>query len=145
MERPRNLKWILCVSLLHHPSLLMMWLWGLEFKEVLKQKMAEIAQFLLHSEDPGAIKLRSRYGFYLHFLGRELVRPKWVLPTCGQFKFSRLLNAASYVSSILGVSVSFVSLINYYYLCLLGAFFLSVFSTHMLYLFYPHLSYLISY
>lgn len=53
-----------------------------------QQKMAEITQFLLHSKDPGAIKLMSGYGFYLLFLGRELVRSKWILPKCGQFKFS---------------------------------------------------------
>lgn len=74
---------------------------------------------------PGAIKQMSKYRFYLHFLGRELVGPEWVLSMGSQFRSSWLLRTASYISSILGALVPCVYLMNYYYVYLLGASFLS--------------------
>lgn len=110
-----------CLSLLRHPPLLMIWFWGTQFKEVHRQKMAETTQFMLHSRDPEAIKLMSKYRFYLQFLGRELVGLESLLSMGSQFKPSWLLKAASYRPSTSDVSVPCVYLMNDYYLYLLGA------------------------
>lgn len=90
-----------CLALLDHPSLLMLWWWGTQFKGVNRQKMAEMTQLLLHSRDPGAIKLMRKCEFYLLFLGRELVGQEWALSVGNQFKSTGLLSVASCILSII--------------------------------------------